>query len=199
MSYPSSVKKLIECLKDLPGIGEKSAERLAFSMVNFDKNQLTDFSDAILEVRDKLTKCVICHNISDSEKCFICENKARNDETIVVIETAKDIILFEKIGMYHGKYHVLEGLISPSAGINPSDINIKSLIERIKKNNTKELIFALKSNIEGETTTQYIKRLLADTEIKISKIAQGVPIETKMEYIDVLTLEMALEERKEIS
>lgn len=197
--YPSSLKKLIECLRELPGVGEKSAERLAFTMINFEKEKLQSFADSILDVKNNLHKCSICHNISEEDKCLICQNKSRNDEIIFVVETAKDIVLFEKMGVYNGKYHVLEGLISPLEGINPDDINLKKLIDRVNKDNIKEIILALKPTIEGETTMQYIKKIVEKKDIKITKMATGIPIGTDMEYIDTMTLEMALEERKEIS
>ena len=197
--YPSSVKKLIECLKDLPGVGEKSAERLAFTMINFDSDKLQMFSDAILEVKNKICRCKICNNISEGEVCAICSNRSRNDDTIFVVEKPKDIILFEKIGIYKGKYHVLDGLISPLEGINPEDINIANLIKRVKEKKVNEIILALKPSIEGETTMQYIKKILENSEVKVSKIATGIPMGTDIEYLDTMTLEMALEERKNIS
>lgn len=197
--YPSSVKKLIECLKDLPGVGEKSAERLAFTMINFDSDKLQMFSDAILEVKNKICRCKICNNISEDEICAICSNRSRNDDTIFVVEKPKDIILFEKIGIYKGKYHVLDGLISPLEGINPEDINIANLIKRVKEKKVNEIILALKPSIEGETTMQYIKKILENSEVKVSKIATGIPMGTDIEYLDTMTLEMALEERKNIS
>lgn len=197
--YPSSVKKLIECLKDLPGVGEKSAERLAFTMINFDSDKLQMFSDVILEVKNKICRCKICNNISEGEVCAICSNRSRNDDTIFVVEKPKDIILFEKIGIYKGKYHVLDGLISPLEGINPEDINIANLIKRVKEKKVNEIILALKPSIEGETTMQYIKKILENSEVKVSKIATGIPMGTDIEYLDTMTLEMALEERKNIS
>jgi len=197
--YPNGVRNLIECFKDLPGIGEKSAERLTFSMMNFDKDKLTNFSNSIIEIRDKIGKCSICGNISEGDVCNVCSNKSRDKSVIFVVEKAKDIFLFEKLGVFNGTYHVLEGLISPLEGINPEDINIESLEKRIKKEEIKEVILALKPSIEGETTMQYIKRILEKTGTKVSKIATGIPLGTDMEYIDTLTLELALEERKDIS
>lgn len=197
--YPSSIKNLIDNLKNLPGIGGKTAERLAFSMIDFDKNMLTNFSDSIIEVRDKICKCRICGNISDNELCSVCSNPDRDVSTIFVVEKAKDIMLFEKLGIYKGVYHVLNGLISPLDGIGPEEIGISSLLERIASRDVKEIILALKPSIEGETTMQYIRRLLVDKEIKVSKIATGVPIGTDMEYIDSLTLEMAIDERKNMN
>ena len=197
--YPNGIKQIIDCFKMLPGIGEKSAERLAFAMLNFEKDTLTNFSNSILKLRDNINRCNVCGNICEGNICNICSNDSRNNSIIFVVEKPKDIFLFEKIGVYNGKYHVLNGLISPLDGINPEDINIDSLIKRIKKDNIKEIILALKPSIEGETTTQYIKKIIEPTGIKISRIATGIPLGMEMEYIDTLTLELALEERKNIS
>lgn len=197
--YPNGIKQIIDCFKMLPGIGEKSAERLAFAMLNFEKDTLTNFSNSILKLRDNINRCNVCGYICEGNICNICSNDSRNNSIIFVVEKPKDIFLFEKIGVYNGKYHVLNGLISPLDGINPEDINIDSLITRIKKDNIKEIILALKPSIEGETTTQYIKKIIEPTGIKISRIATGIPLGMEMEYIDTLTLELALEERKNIS
>lgn len=196
--YPDSFKNLISCLSELPGIGEKSAERLAFSIINYDDERLDNFANCISRIKN-LKKCSICHNISDNDVCEICLNVDRNKESIVVVEKPKDLILFEKLGVFKGDYHVLDGLISPLEGVNPDDINLSSLIERIKNNDIKEIILALKPSIEGETTMQYIHRILDKFDVKVTKIATGIPIGTDIEYIDNLTLELALEERKEVS
>lgn len=196
---PNSVKNLIDNFKSLPGIGGKTAERLAFSMISFDKANLTNFANAILEVRDKITYCKICGNIADNELCSVCINNERDTSTIFVVEKPKDIILFEKLGVYKGVYHVLNGLISPLDGIGPDEIAIFELLNRIDNGAVNEIILALKPSIEGETTMQYIKKLLGDREIKVSKIATGVPIGTDMEYIDALTLELAIDERKNMN
>ena len=195
--YPSCLKNLIDCLKCLPGIGEKSAERLAFSIMNFDKEKITVFSNALLEVRDNIKRCKICDNITDKEYCSICSDERRRKDIVFVVEKPKDVVLFEKINVYNGVYHVLNGLISPLDGVNPEDINIKKLIDRIKEGNIKEVILALKPSIEGETTMQYIKKILEPLDVKITKIATGIPMGTDIEYIDAMTLEMSLEERKE--
>lgn len=196
--YPNSIKNIIECFKDLPGIGEKTAERLAFSLINFDKEKLTSFSNAICDVRDKLTYCDICGNITENEICDICADKERKSSIIFVVEKAKDISLFEKINIFNGKYHVLGGLISPLEGIGPEDINIDKLLSRIDKEEIEELILALKPSIEGETTMQYIKKVLENKNIKVTRIATGIPIGTDIEYIDSMTLEFAFEGRKDI-
>ena len=183
----------------MPGIGDKTAERLAFSMLNFDKDKLTFFSNSLIDVRDKIGRCSICNNITDRDVCSICSNDERKKEIVFVVEKPKDVSLFEKINVYKGVYHVLDGLISPLEGINPEDINLSKLLERIDEGIIKEVILALKPSIEGETTMQYIRRILAKKDIKITKIATGIPIGTDMEYIDAMTLEMSLEERKEFS
>ncbi len=199
--FPSNLKKVIDCFKKFPGIGEKTAERLAFSLLDFNKEQLTIFSNSIADIRDNICYCDVCGNISDNEICTICSSSTRDDSIVLVVEKAKDILLFEKIGVFKGKYHVLNGLISPIDNIGPNDINLISLIQRIKENNIKEVIFALKPSIEGETTLQYIKKLLYDVsnDIKVSKLAIGVPVGADMEYIDSLTLEMAIDERKSLN
>ena len=197
--YPNSIKKLIESFKCVPGIGSKSAERLAFSMIDFDKDNLTAFSEAVIGVRDNIHKCVECGNISDEELCSICSSDVRNKKIVFVVEKAKDIILFEKLNVYNGVYHVLEGLISPIDGIGPDDISIESLLDKIDENGVEELIFALKPSIEGEATMQYISKILGDKNVKISKIATGIPMGTDMEYIDSLTLELAIDERKKVN
>lgn len=196
--YPNSVKNIIDCLKDLPGIGEKTAERLAFSLINFSPEKLSSFADAIIAVRDKLTHCEICGNISESNTCSICSDKERNGNIIFVVEKAKDIALFEKINLFNGRYHVLGGLISPLEGIGPEDINIEKLISRIDNENTEEIVLALKPSIEGETTMQYIKKVLENRKVKVTRIATGIPMGTDIEYIDSMTLEFAFEGRKDI-
>lgn len=196
---PNSLKKLIESFQSLPGIGNKTAERLAFSILDFDFDELTNFSNAILDVRDNLSFCSICGNISDGPLCSICSDSSRDSSVIFVVERSKDIILFEKLGIFKGVYHVLNGLISPLEGIGPDDIELDKLISRLDSDNVVEIILALKPTVEGETTMQYIKKILEGRNVKVSKIATGVPIGTDMEYIDSLTLELAIDERKNMN
>ena len=196
--YPECVRKLIDSLKKLPGVGEKSAERMAFSIMHFSSDSLLDFSQSLIDINEKLKKCPICNNITDRDICYICSDESRNNNTIFVVEKPKDIVLFEKIGNYNGRYHVLGGLISPLEGIGPEDINLSGLIDRVKNSSVEEVIVVLKPSIEGETTTQYIKKILEKYNVKVSKIATGIPIGTEIEYIDTMTLEMAFEERKDI-
>ena len=196
--YPECVRKLIDSLNKLPGVGEKSAERMAFSIMSFSSDSLLDFSQSLIDINEKLKKCPICNNITDRDICYICSDESRNNNTIFVVEKPKDIVLFEKIGNYNGRYHVLGGLISPLEGIGPEDINLSGLIDRVKNSSVEEVIIVLKPSIEGETTTQYIKKILENYKVKVSKIATGIPIGTEIEYIDTMTLEMAFEERKDI-
>jgi len=196
--YPNCVRNLINSLKDLPGIGEKSAERLAFSILNFDHDKIDNFATALNEVKE-IKRCPICNNITDMDTCYICNDSSRDNDTIFVVEKPKDIVLFEKMGNYKGKYHVLGGLISPLEGINPEDINLENLVTRVKENNVKEVIVVLKPSIEGETTTQYIKKILTKYNVRVSKIPIGIPMGTDIEYIDSMTLEMAFEDRKDIA
>ena len=170
---------------------------MAFSILNFDSDKLADFENALSEIKN-IKRCPICNNITDIDKCYICSNPNRVDDTIFVVEKPKDIVLFEKMGNYNGKYHVLDGLISPLEGINPDDINIESLIKRVEENNVKEVIVVLKPSIEGETTMQYIKKMLSKYDVRVSKIPIGIPMGTDIEYIDSMTLEMAFEDRKDI-
>ena len=194
--YPETIKKLIECFKKLPGIGEKTAERLSLSVLNLDEEIIDTFSQSLTDAKIKICRCKICNNLSESEICNICSDKLRDKKTICVVENIKNIIAIEKTNFYHGLYHVLDGLISPLEGKNPDDINIESLLNRIDNEEIDEIIMALTPSVEGETTSLYISKKLEDKNIKISKIAHGVPIGADMEYIDLLTLEMALENSK---
>lgn len=196
--YPTTIKNLIECLKKLSGIGEKTAERLALSMLELDENVLDIFSDSVKNIKTKICKCKKCNNISESDICDICLDKTRDSKIICVVENIKNIIAIEKTNSYHGVYFVLNGLISPLDGINPNDINLSNLIDRVESEKINEVILAITPSVEGETTSLYISKKLEKIDVKVSKIAHGVPIGADMEYIDALTLEMALENRKYI-
>ena len=198
MNYPKSFKKLVDLLKLLPGVGEKTAERYAFSILNMDKDKIDDFSESIKNVKNNITNCKTCGSMCESNKCMICEDKCRKNDIICVVENQKNVFIFEKIGIFKTKYHVLGGLISPMDGVNPEDLSIDKLIHRIKDENIKELILALRPGIEGNTTSLYIRKILQDMDVKVTQIAQGVPIGADMEYLDNLTLELALENRSEI-
>lgn len=196
MKYPSIIQNLIECFKKFPGVGEKSAERMALSVLEIDKETIDLFATSLKDSKTKIRRCETCNNLSESEKCEICKDKSRNKEVLCVVEEPKFVNLFEKLNIFDGYYHVLDGLISPIDGINPEDINISSLIDRVKKDKVKEIILALKPSVEGETTALYISKILEGTDVKISKIAHGVPMGAEIDYVDSLTLEMALENRR---
>ncbi|MFI3307007.1 MAG: recombination mediator RecR [Mycoplasmatota bacterium] len=198
MSYPKSIINLIECYKKLPGVGEKTAERLAIATMDFDDNLINLYLESIKDVKTKIVRCEKCNHLSESNICSICGDNTRDNRIICVVEEPKNVIMFEKLGSYRGLYHVLDGLISPMDGVNPDDLKINLLLERIEKENIEELILALKPSIEGETTSLYIQKISEKQNIKISKIAHGIPIGADMEYVDPLTLEMALEQRKNL-
>lgn len=197
--YPSTIKNLIECFKKLPSIGEKTAERLSLSVLNLDEEVIKVFAQSLNEIKDKVRRCNKCNNLAEEELCAICSDKSRDQKTICVVENIKNIIAIEKTNCYHGVYHVLNGLISPLEGRGSDDINLNSLLDRVNKDKIEEIIFALTPGVEGETTALYISKKLENNNIKISKIANGVPIGVDMEYIDGLTLEMALENRNYLS
>lgn len=197
--YPKSIKNLIESFKYFPGIGEKTAERLAFSVLNMDKEEVNNLSENIKSAKLNIRRCKICNNLSENEICDICNDKTRNKELLCLVEDPKTVYSIEKLGTFNGYYHVLNGLISSINGINPEELRLDKLIERIEKNSFKEVIIAVKQCIEGEMTALYIKNILSDMKIKVSRIASGIPMGADMEYIDSLTLEKAFDNRKTIS
>lgn len=199
MNYPESLNNLINSLKKLPSIGEKSAERLAFAIMNFDEEEILLFSNSIKDVKSKIKKCSVCGNITENEICDICLNEERDKTVICVVEDSKNIITLEKMGTYNGKYHVLNGLISPINGKGPRDIEIDSLIQKVNNNDIKEVIIAISPTLEGETTALYISKLLENTKVIVSRIAYGIPMGADMEYLDPMTLSMALNNRNKIS
>lgn len=199
MNYPDSLKVLIDSFKKLPSIGEKTAERLSFAVMNMSEEDINSFSKAIVDVKLKIKKCSICGNITENEICDICSDSSRDSDIICVVEDSKNIISLEKMGSYRGKYHVLNGLISPMDGKGPDDIMLDSLLQRIRKENIKEIIIAVSPTLEGETTSLYISKLLEPFKITVSKIAYGIPIGADMEYLDPMTLSMAMSNRNKIS
>lgn len=199
MNYPKTILNIIEGFKKFPGIGEKTAERMALSTLTMDEEMLDLFSKSLKNVKKNIKKCKKCGSLTEDDLCDICKDKSRDQETLCVVEECKNVILFEKIGTYKGMYHVLNGLISPLEGINPDDIHIDELLKRIKTDKISEVILALKPSIEGETTSLYIKKMLEKENVKVSKIAHGIPIGAEIDYIDPLTLELAIEDRREIS
>ena len=195
--YSNQITQLIEELGKLPGIGPKSAGRLAFHIINMPKDQVKKLSDTIISAKENVHYCKECCTLTDQEICPICASDKRDHSTIMVVEDTRDLLAYEKTGKYEGVYHVLHGAISPMLGIGPDDIRLKELMARLQ-GNVKELIIATNSNLEGETTAMYISKLVKPTGIKVSKIASGVPVGGDPEYIDEVTLLRALEGRTEI-
>lgn len=195
--YSSQISRLIEELSKLPGIGAKSAQRLAFHIVNRPIEEVRGLSEAILQAKENVRYCKQCYTLTDSELCPICSNPKRDAATIMVVENTRDLAAYEKTGKYEGVYHVLHGAISPMLGIGPNDIKLKELIQRLQ-GDVKEVIIATNSSLEGETTAMYISKLIKPTGVKVSRIASGVPVGGDLEYIDQVTLLRALEGRVEL-
>lgn len=199
MNYPEVFQNLINYFKLLPGVGEKTAERYAFSILNLDEEKLEKISNEIKNIKQELITCPICGSLTGKEKCIICDDNSRDRSVICVVETQKNVFIFEKLGAFKTKYHVLGGLISPMDGINPENLSIDKLIKRVEEEQIEEVILALRPGIEGNTTSLYITKLLENKNVKVTQIAQGVPIGAEMEYLDTLTLEMAFENRNQVS
>ena len=197
--YPKSIKNLIESFKYFPGIGEKTAERLAFSVLNMEKEQVETLSKNIVDAGKNIKRCKICNNLSEGDTCAICSDNTRNHDMLCLVEDPKTVFSIEKLGTYRGYYHVLNGLISSFNGINPDELQLNSLIKRIQQQKYKEIIVAFKQCIEGEMTALYINNILSDMNIKVTRIASGIPMGADMEYVDSLTLEKAFDNRKTIS
>lgn len=195
--YSNQISKLIEGLSCLPGIGSKSAARLAFHLIHMPLEDVKKLAGTMIEARENVRYCLQCYTLTDQELCPICKNEKRDPETIMVVETTRDLAAYEKTGKYEGVYHVLHGAISPMLGIGPEDIKLKELIQRLE-GEVKEVIIATNSSLEGETTAMYISKLIKPTGIKVSRIASGVPVGGDLEYIDEVTLLRALEGRTEI-
>ena len=196
--YSGYISRLIEELSALPGIGNKSAQRLAFYLVNQPKDKVKKLSDAIVEARDKVQYCSCCCTLTDREICPICANEKRDHSTIMVVENPRDLAAYEKTGKFEGVYHVLHGAISPMLGIGPGDIRLKELMQRLQTDDVTEVIIATNSSLEGETTAMYISKLIKPTGIKVTRIASGVPVGGDLEYIDEITLTRALDGRIEL-
>lgn len=199
MKYPDTINDLIECFKKLPSIGEKTAERLALSTITMDDKTIELFSNSLKNIKTKIKKCDKCNNLTEDTLCSVCKNKNRNSEMLCIVESAKDVKLIENNNIYNGYYYVLQNLISPSNGLDPSSIEIDRIINLIKENDVKEVIIAIKPNVEGETTALYISKLLEKYDVIVSRIALGIPIGAEIDYVDSLTLEMAIENRKVIN
>ena len=195
--YSSQINKLIQELSSLPGIGAKSAQRLAFHILNMPVDQVEELSGAIIDARRNVRYCKECFTLTDDELCPICKDASRNHRVIMVVENTRDLAAYEKTQKYDGVYHVLHGAISPMLGIGPNDITVKELMLRLQKD-VDEVIIATNSSLEGETTAMYISKLIKPTGIKVTRIASGVPVGGDLEYIDEVTLLRALEGRTEL-
>lgn len=193
--YSKHIKRLTSELGNLPGVGAKTAQRLAFYIVNMPKEKVDSLTEAITKAKESVKFCKKCFCLTDSELCPICMDETRDKKTIMVVEETKDMAAYEKISKYDGIYHVLHGVISPMMGTEASDIKLKELLERLSKEDVKEVIIATNSSLEGETTAMYISRLIKPTGIRVSRIASGVPVGSDIEYTDEITLLRALEGR----
>ncbi|MCK8824511.1 recombination mediator RecR [Fuchsiella alkaliacetigena] len=196
--YAQPIAKLIGQLTKLPGIGPKTAQRLAFYILDSTQEEVEELALTIKDVKDNINYCSVCNNFSAEEVCSICKDETRDTNTICIVENSKDIVAMERTGEYKGVYHVLHGSISPMEGRGPDDIRLNSLLSRIKEKNIEEVILATDPNVEGEATAMYIVRLLEPFEITISRIAHGLPVGGDLEYADEVTLSKALEGRTKV-
>lgn len=198
MFYPTPIAKLIESYSKLPGIGVKTATRLAFYTIGMSDEDVNDFAKNLLAAKRELTYCSICGNLTDDDPCSICTDTSRDQTTILVVEDAKDVSAMEKIQEYHSYYHVLHGLISPMNGVGPDDINLKSLITRLMDGKVTEVIVATNATADGEATSMYISRVLKPAGIKVTRLARGLAVGSDIEYADEVTLLRAIENRTEL-
>ena len=196
--YSGHINRLIDELAALPGIGSKSAQRLAFYIINLPKDRVKKLADSLTSARENVHYCKVCCTLTDDDVCPICSNQNRDHKTIMVVENARDLAAYEKTGKYEGVYHVLHGAISPMLGIGPGDIRLTELMQRLQAEDVDEVIIATNSSLEGETTAMYISKLIKPTGIKVTRIASGVPVGGDLEYIDEVTLLRALEGRTEL-
>ncbi|ARJ19812.1 recombination protein RecR [Bacillus sp. TH22] len=198
MHYPEPISKLIDSFMKLPGIGPKTAVRLAFFVLDMKEDDVLGFAKALVNAKRDLAYCSVCGHITDRDPCYICDDSHRDQSVVCVVQEPKDVIAMEKMKEYKGVYHVLRGAISPMEGIGPEDINIPQLLKRLQDETVQEVILATNPNIEGEATAMYISRLLKPTGIKVTRIAHGLPVGGDLEYADEVTLSKALEGRREI-
>lgn len=196
--YPRPLGKLINELSKLPGVGGKTAQRLAYHILSMTDEEARSLASSITYAKETMKYCSICGNLTDSQPCSVCADKSRNQDVICVVESPKDVMAMERIREFDGLYHVLHGAISPMDGIGPEDINLKQLIIRLQSSNVKELILATNPNIEGEATAMYIARLVKPSGIKVTRIANGIPVGGDLEYADEVTLLKAMEGRREL-
>tara|TARA_Y100000782_G_scaffold108934_1_gene133186 strand:- start:346 stop:939 length:594 start_codon:yes stop_codon:yes gene_type:complete len=195
-ALPESLNRLVDGLSDFPGIGKKTAERMAFYLLKSNDGWAQNLAKAIMDVKEQIHECPICHNISDTSPCSICSDAKRDPSLLCVVEDTTDLVVFEKTNHFRGKYHVLGGVLSPLDGIGPEDLHFDTLLERI--NGEEEVIIATNPNAEGETTALYLAKLLKEHNIKVTRLASGIPVGGDLEYTDEATLVSALEGRREI-
>ncbi|MFA6935848.1 MAG: recombination mediator RecR [Bacilli bacterium] len=198
MKYPVSFEKLVESLARLPGIGTKSAERMAYQIIDMDMKDIQEFASSLIDSKTKIHHCKICGQITENDLCDVCLDSSRDESIICVVQTPKDAFALERAKEYKGKYHILHGVISVTNGTGPSDINISSLIERITNGKVKEIIIATNPNIEGETTAHYIAKILEKYDVVVTRLAYGLPVGGNLDYTDEFTLLKAIEGRKKI-
>ena len=199
MIYTYEFQQLVDGFKNLPGIGDKSAERFVYAINELSNDKVEELSKSLIEFKNKIRKCSVCSHLTNQDVCSICASKERDISTICVLEDSKSVFMFEKAGKYKGVYHVLGGLISPIDEINPDDINIYSLINNRINENVKEVIIALNPSVEGETTSLYIQKLLENKNVKVSRLSYGIPVGADIEYLDPLTIIRAIDDRKFLS
>ncbi len=198
MQYPEAIAKLIDSYMKLPGIGSKSATRLAFYTIDMDETTVKEFAESLLQAKKDLHYCSICGNITDTDPCDICRDTSRNQQEILVVEQPKDIMALEKMDDYHGLYHVLHGVLSPMDGKGPEDLNIAPLIKRLQHSDVNEVIIATNASPEGEATAMYLARLIKPAGIKVTRLAHGLSVGSDIEYADEMTLQRAVEGRQEM-
>ena len=196
--YPKPLERLIIELSSLPTIGRKSAKRLAFKIIEMDEQKVRNLADALIDVKENIHHCKICGNLTDSNICDICADNSRDKSTIIVVEDSSNIVSLEKAREYQGQYHVINGLISPRNNITPDDLNIESLINRVKNSDIEEVILSLSSTVDGDMTTNFISEILKPLGVKVTKIATGVPLGVSLEYFDEMSIYKAIEDRREI-
>ncbi|MGF3114233.1 MULTISPECIES: recombination mediator RecR [Facklamia] len=198
MDYPSPIAKLINSFSKLPGIGSKTAARLAFYVLEMPEADVSYFAQALINAKRDLKYCSVCGNITDTDPCMICSDKGRDQSTILVVEDSRDVMSMEKMQEYHGCYHVLQGVLSPMEGTGPEDLNIASLIKRLQNEEVKEVIVATNATAEGEATAIYLSRLIKPAGIKVTRLAHGLSVGSDIEYADEMTLFRAIEGRREL-
>lgn len=196
--HSKTLERLISALHRLPGIGPKSAQRLAFHILKSSRAEANELAQAILGAKEKMKSCSVCGNITDNDPCSICDDSTRDGSTVCVVEQPQDIFVFEKMGEYKGTYHVLMGALSPLDGVGPDDLRMKELVTRIKQGKIREVIIGTNPNVEGEATATYLSQLIKPLGVKVTRLAQGIPMGGDLEYADEVTLAKALEGRREV-